>query len=155
MTKDADRAADDYVECMGLHFEADGLPRIAGRILGLFILEGGPVRFGALAERLKISRASVSTNTRLLAQMGLIERASVAGERQEYFRLADAPYACLLHKMADRADKAARMTENAVAGLDGSSAQVRRRLAAFVEFQNALATSARRLADTMRDVPSP
>ena len=143
-------AADDYVECMGLHFEADGMPRIAGRILGLFILEGGPLSFAALAERLKISRASVSTNTRLLAEMGVIERTSVSGERQDYFRMADSPYVCLLHKMADRADKAARMTDQAVAGLVDGDPHVRRRLGAFSEFQRAIATSAKRLANSIK-----
>lgn len=153
MTNETGKAAEDYVECMGLHFEADGLPRIAGRILGLFILEGGPFSFAALADRLKISRASVSTNTRLLAQMGVIERASVAGERQDYFRMVDAPYVCLLHKMADRADKAARMTEKIVADLDQPSSGARRRLAAFSEFQHAVATAARRLASSIPTAP--
>lgn len=151
MADNRNAAADHYVESMGLHFEADGMPRIAGRILGLFILEGGPLSFAALAERLKISRASVSTNTRLLAEMGVIERTTVSGERQDYFRMADTPYVCLLHKMADRADKAARMTDQAIAGLVESDPDVRRRLGAFSEFQRAIATSAKRLANSIRN----
>jgi DNA-binding transcriptional regulator GbsR (MarR family) len=154
MSNDQIVAAEDYVECMGLHFEADGLPRIAGRILGHFILEGGPFSFSAIAQRLKISRASVSTNTRLLAEMGVIERTSVSGERQDYFRMVEAPYVCLLHKTADRADKAARMTERTVAGLGDAAADARRRLGAFSEFQRAIATSARRLANSIRSASS-
>ena len=135
---------------MGVHFEADGLPRIAGRIFGLFILEGQPLSFGALADRLSISRASVSTNTRLLARMGLIDRIAVSGERQDYFRMADAPYARLLGGMAERARKAAQTATKAEKALAAAGPDARRRLRGFAEFQNAVATAASGLADNLQ-----
>ena len=59
-------AEERFIEAMGLAHEEDRLPRIAGRLIGLLILSPDPVRFDHLAERLRVSRASISTNTRLL-----------------------------------------------------------------------------------------
>lgn len=91
-------AETDFIEGMGLILQGDGLPRIAGRLMGLFVLYGGPFSFTELAERLDISRGSVSTNTRLLEDMGVIERMAIRGERQDYFRLAPDPY----HQIVER-----------------------------------------------------
>jgi DNA-binding transcriptional regulator GbsR (MarR family) len=42
---------EEFVERMGLVAEGDGLPRIAGRIMGLMVIEGGPLSFAELAQR--------------------------------------------------------------------------------------------------------
>ncbi len=39
---------DEFVERFGLIAQAQGLSRIAGRIMGLIIIEGGPISFGDL-----------------------------------------------------------------------------------------------------------
>ncbi|WP_052223745.1 GbsR/MarR family transcriptional regulator [Novosphingobium malaysiense] len=74
---------------LGLMTEEEGLPRTAGRIFGLLLVSDVPVSFGDLAERLSVSRGGVSSNTRLLIEMGLIER--VAPEtgpgRQDWFQV--------------------------------------------------------------------
>ena len=59
---------------MGLLCESDNLPRIAGRLFGLLILEDEAFSLRELADRLQVSRASVSTNARILTEMGLAER---------------------------------------------------------------------------------
>ena len=81
-----------FIEQMGLSAQADGVPRIAGRIFGYFIVNGGPASFTQLAEELQVSRASVSTNTRILANIGFIERVSRPGDRQDYYQLASSPF---------------------------------------------------------------
>ena len=85
-----------FVETMGVFFQTEGLPRTAGRIVGLLIFDGQPVSFSGLAEGLQVSRGSISTSSRLLLQAGLIQRVSKAGERQDYFQLADKPYEALV-----------------------------------------------------------
>ena len=55
-------------------FEHDGLPPIAGRIFGLLLLSEEPRSLDQLSEELGISKASASTNARLLAQFGLVEK---------------------------------------------------------------------------------
>ena len=96
----------EFVESLGLILQTEGFPRIAGRLLGIFVLRGGPLSFQELCEALKVSRGSVSTNTRLLESLGAVERISVAGERQDYFRLADTPYERMAAGQVERAKQA-------------------------------------------------
>ncbi len=93
-------AEERFIEAMGLAHEEDRLPRIAGRLVGLLILSPEPVRFDHLAERLQVSRASISTNTRLLENMGVIQRVTRPGDRRDYFRINEEPG--LLLRIADR-----------------------------------------------------
>lgn len=78
----------NFIEKFGLLFEQEGMPRIAGRIIGFFMLEGGPCALDDLSERLQISKTSASTNTRLLEQLGILEHISKAGDRRDYYQLA-------------------------------------------------------------------
>ncbi len=99
-------AETEFVESLGLILQAEGFPRIAGRLLGIFVLRGKPVSFQELSEALQISRGSVSTNTRLLESLGAVERVAMAGERQDYFRLTDAPYERIAAGKVERAKQA-------------------------------------------------
>jgi DNA-binding transcriptional regulator GbsR (MarR family) len=92
----------DFIEQMGLARQADGLPRIAGRLLGLLIFDGEAVSFGDLATRLKVSRGSISSNIRILEERGLIKRTSKPGERQDYLQLAATPYSAMLEGIQKR-----------------------------------------------------
>src|SRR5438445_13508540 len=66
----------------------EGLPRMAGRILGLLLVCEPPERTAAeLARELHASAGSISTMTRLLERAQLIERVSRAGERADRFRI--------------------------------------------------------------------
>lgn len=76
------------IERMGLIAEADGLPRIAGRIFGFLLLTPAPCSLEAIAEALGVSRASVSTDTRRLAEVGLLERVGFPGDRRDYYTLS-------------------------------------------------------------------
>jgi DNA-binding transcriptional regulator GbsR (MarR family) len=80
-----------FVERMGLHLEAEGLPRSAGRIFGFLLLTDTAYSLDELAELLQLSKASVSTNARLLEQCGMLERTCEPGDRRDFYRLgADA-----------------------------------------------------------------
>lgn len=77
-----------FVEEVGLAFEQLGLPRMAGRILGRLVIAEVPEQSSSeLAEALQASKGSISTMTRLLIQLGLIERVARPGDRRDYFRL--------------------------------------------------------------------
>ncbi len=69
-------AIQHFVERMGLMLEEDGMPRIAGRMFGYLLVHEGPFSLDELAERLQVSKASISTNARLLEQLGMLERIS-------------------------------------------------------------------------------
>ncbi|MEN0061767.1 MAG: MarR family transcriptional regulator [Myxococcota bacterium] len=88
-----------YVEDLALFYEAAGLPRIAGRILGLLLVCEPPHRTAAqLIEELGASKASVSQMTRLLVSAGLIERFAQRGERASYFRIRDDGFETLFER---------------------------------------------------------
>jgi DNA-binding transcriptional regulator GbsR (MarR family) len=80
-------AAREFVERMGLHLEADGMPRSAGRIFGHMMLAEAPCSLEELAEALQVSKASISTNARLLEQVGLLERTTEFGDRRDFYRM--------------------------------------------------------------------
>lgn len=76
----------ELTERMGILFEEDGFPRIAGRIFGLLLLSPEPLSLDDIAERLGVSKASVSTDARRLAHHGIVERVSRPADRRDYYR---------------------------------------------------------------------
>jgi len=77
-----------YIEDVALFLEEQGLPRIAGRIVGLLLTCDPPHRSaGQLAQELGASKGSISTMTRLLVESGTLERTSLPGGRTTYFAL--------------------------------------------------------------------
>jgi len=77
-----------FVEEVAIVFEQTGLPRMAGRIFGWLLIADPPQQStDELAEALLASKGSISSMTRLLIQISLIERLSLPGIRHDYFRL--------------------------------------------------------------------
>ena len=75
-----------FVESMGVNFERYALPRIGGRLLGLLLVADGPLSLDDLASILRVSRASVSTNVRLILTIGLAELVTRPGDRRDYYQ---------------------------------------------------------------------
>ncbi len=89
--------ARQLAEKLGLAVEAIGLPRMAGRVLGWMLLaDTDEIALEELAQDLDVSKASISHATRLLEQIGVIERAARPGSRRAYYRLAADPWGALL-----------------------------------------------------------
>ncbi|WIY53208.1 hypothetical protein O9Z70_01290 [Devosia sp. YIM 151766] len=129
-------AAENFIEQMGLIMQTDGGPRIAGRILGLLIVEGRSFSLAEMADRLKISKASASTNARLLANTGMIRQTSRAGDRQDYYELGEEPYSRMMETVTARMRKVANLVFEAEARFadDTSGARMRvRQLAQFYQ----------------------
>lgn len=81
-----------FIEAIGLHFEDEGTPRIGGRLIGLLILAEKPLSLGRIAELLKVSPASVSTNIRQFHNKGLVEEVSYPGDRRHYYTFSEAAW---------------------------------------------------------------
>lgn len=77
-----------FVERMGMLWEEDGLPRIAGRLFGFLLLQGEACSLDRLAEALEVSKASVSNDARRLEQLGLLQRSTRPGDRRDYYGVA-------------------------------------------------------------------
>jgi len=90
-----------FVEEMGLLFEAERFPRIAGRVLGFLLLADEAASLDAIAAALDVTKASVSTNARMLEARGLVERVSHPGDRRDHYRIvADLPQRTLEARVA-------------------------------------------------------
>lgn len=122
------KIAEEFIERMGLSAQSDGLPRIAGRIFGFFIMEGGVHSFSEIAERLLVSRGSVSTNARILESLGILERITRPGDRQDYFELSEDPYGKLLQGYVIRMRQNLDIVERTSKKLSATSKKTHKRL---------------------------
>jgi DNA-binding transcriptional regulator GbsR (MarR family) len=103
------------------------------------IFDGRACSFGDLAIELQVSRGSISTNARILEQMGIIERVAKAGDRQDYFQLADDPYVNILTGALARSRKARDTVNKTTNALPTRGhAAVKARLADLEKFYNTL-----------------
>jgi DNA-binding transcriptional regulator GbsR (MarR family) len=77
-----------FVEELGMQLELEvGMPRMVGRAMGWLLVCDPPEQSAAeLAESLQASKGSISTATRVLLRIGLIERIRFRGERFDRFR---------------------------------------------------------------------
>ncbi len=78
-----------FIQRMGGYFESSGVPPIGGLILGLLMLAHEPLSAEDIASSLKVSRASVSTNFRVLLATGLIEKHTDRADRITYYVFPD------------------------------------------------------------------
>lgn len=82
------RSHAQFIEQVGVTTEGDGLPRIAGRLFGYLLLSPGARSLDEIAETLAVSKASASTDARLLLHHGWLRRVSQPGDRKDYYELA-------------------------------------------------------------------
>ena len=76
-----------FIEDISLYFEQMGLPRMAGRVLGVLLISDPPQQsLNDLCEVLQASKSALSTTTRLLTEMGLIERVPSSKPREVAFQ---------------------------------------------------------------------
>jgi DNA-binding transcriptional ArsR family regulator len=81
-----DREELRFTEEMGSVFDRSGWSRMAGRVWGyLLIVDAEQLSAVELAEALDASPSSVSSATRELMGLGLLDRTRQPGERRDYF----------------------------------------------------------------------
>ena len=138
----------EFVERMGLLAQSDGLPRITGRIWGLFMISGEDMlSFSDIADALQISRGSVSTNARTLVSLGVLERRARPGERQDYYAIRDNPYLTLLETTLARQREKATMVR--AASRAARRAGPKAKLAQLADFYDALNEGLQSSLDTL------
>lgn len=118
-----------FLEDMGLLFETVGIPRMAGRIFGWLLISNPPHQTPAeMAAALQASKGSISTMTRLLIQMGLIERLRLPGQRQDYFRLKLNAWTELRQQQLARIRAFRQLAERGLTLLADTDRELRQRL---------------------------
>lgn len=79
----------DFVDEVAIFFAQEGMPLIAGRVIGWLLISDPPEQSAAdLARVLDVSRSSISSSVRLLTPSGLVESVRKRGDRQEYLRIS-------------------------------------------------------------------
>lgn len=118
-----------FVEEFGLALEQAGLPRMVGRLWGYLLISDPPHQSAeSLAKALQASRGSISTTTRSLMQMGLIDKVSFPGERRDYFRIRSGVWADLLEQRARIVSDWRRLAERGLAVMNSEDSEARRRI---------------------------
>ena len=118
-----------FVENIGLLFEQLGGTRMEGRVMGwLLICEPPQQSAGELAEALMASKGSISTATRQLIQMGVVERVSLPGKRRDYFLIKRDGMDKLIYRRMAVMTEFRRLFEQGIELLRGKSPESRERL---------------------------
>src|SRR5690349_7411850 len=74
---------------MAVLLEADGMPRVAGRMFAYLLMSPEPCSLDDLARFLRVSKASISINARLLEEKGVVERIGRQSDRRDYYQISD------------------------------------------------------------------
>jgi DNA-binding transcriptional regulator GbsR (MarR family) len=118
----------DFIEKFCIIAEQDGFPRIAGRIMGFLLLHEGPYTLDELAEEVRISKTSASTNARLLEQHGIIERVTRAGDRRDFYRLSEDHWEKMFDVVMKRMKRFHDVLDHTIESLPAGEEYGRRRL---------------------------
>ncbi|HEU4626750.1 MAG TPA: MarR family transcriptional regulator [Steroidobacteraceae bacterium] len=124
----------EFIERLGRLAEGEGLPRTAGRMMGLLMIHDADLSIDDIAEQLRVSRASVSTNGRLLESLDIAARVTRPGDRRDYLRIAAEPCTSLLSLGVRRLRDMQRAVREMREAVPGARAPVRNRLERIERF---------------------
>jgi len=118
-----------YVEEVAEGFARMGLFRMAGRVIGWLLICDPPHQsLVELGEVLQASKASISTSTRSLEQLKLIERVTFPGDRRDYVRIAPHAWSKMLARFEEESRIMRDLADEGLAVLAGAPPERRARL---------------------------
>jgi len=118
-----------FIEDIGLYFEQLGLPRMAGRILGVLLISDPPAQsITEIREKLNASKSSISIMARLLLEIGLIEKVPSPIPRRDYFRFKSGGWILYMQQWFALMSGLHKVTERGLALMEGKSDEQKRRL---------------------------
>jgi DNA-binding transcriptional regulator GbsR (MarR family) len=118
-----------YIEKVGFFYEAYGLPRTVGRILGLLLIADPQEQsLDEITDALSVAKSSVSTGARFLMQAGLVERAAVPNDRKSYYRLRPDAWAKALRDRLASNTAYQRLAEDGLAVVGDGNERARKNL---------------------------
>ncbi|GAA3167343.1 GbsR/MarR family transcriptional regulator [Nonomuraea salmonea] len=89
----------EWVERVAMYLARDGVPPIAGRVLGWLMVCDPPEQSAAdISQAIGASRASLTSNLRLLTSMGFLTWRTRPGERTVFYRMADDAWAVVVRR---------------------------------------------------------
>lgn len=118
-----------FIEDIGLFFEEMGLPRMAGRMLGVLLISDPPAQsINDLCDTLAASKGAVSINARLLVEAGLIERVASPIPRRDYFRFKPGGWILFMQQRMKVMSELHHITERGLELLGSREEALRERL---------------------------
>jgi len=87
MKKVIEDVRNDLINAIGEKAEKFGFSRIAGQLEGLLLFSRQPMSLDEMAERLEVSKGSVSTNIRLLERWKVVKKVYHRGARKNYYEI--------------------------------------------------------------------
>lgn len=130
---DEERAS--YVDDFGMMFEGFGLQRMVGRSLGALLVSGeSELSAEELAEALQASRGSISSATKTLTQMGLVQRYTRRGERRDYFRVKPGAWEEMMRQEMDSIKAWRGLAERGLAIAGAEEEETREKLGDMLDF---------------------
>jgi DNA-binding transcriptional regulator GbsR (MarR family) len=118
-----------FIEDIGLFFEQMGMPRMAGRILGvLLVSEPAAQSITDIAQTLQASKSSISIMSRLLVENGLIERVASPLPRRDYYRFKSGGWILYMRHWMALWSALHQIAERGITLLNGKTAVDKERL---------------------------
>ncbi|MGH3089803.1 MAG: GbsR/MarR family transcriptional regulator [Rubrobacteraceae bacterium] len=123
-----DEEKQEYVEEWAVFWGSFGIPKMPGRVMGALLVADPPeMTAEELAEELSASRGSISSATRTLIQLGVVERRTKPGERKDYFQTRT-NWAELMRQQIGMYGAFRKIAERGLEIMAGSSPESRRDL---------------------------
>jgi hypothetical protein len=115
--------------------DQDGVPLIAGRILGWLTVSVPAEQTAAqIGEAIGASRASLTNNLRLLGSVGFVTQHTRPGERTVYYQVDDRAWARVVRRQIDSLTALGEILHDGIALADGTPEQTARVRAAHEVF---------------------
>lgn len=146
MTQDTESK---FIETLGLIWQSEGRPRISGQILGLLVLSKEPRSLGDIAQALGVSKASVSTNVRLLELYGMTSRVSKMGSRLDMWQASPDPFGATLRTLSERFARSAERIADIAQEFTPSEQESFHKVSKFADFYQTSAMFLNQWAETI------
>ncbi len=118
-----------FIEDIALFFERIGMPRMAGKILGVLLIADPPAQsITEIGEKLNASKSSVSIMARLLVENGLIERVASPVPRRDYYRFKEGGWILYMRQWLALMRELHKITERGLAIMDTQPDAMKERL---------------------------
>ncbi len=123
-----------FVERTGSLMERFGAARTFGRLLGFLLVAERPYSLDELSALLLVSKASISTNTRLLEQSGMAQRVSMPGDRRTFFEILPGSFSRVLEAKLLLIDEIEQLAEAGLDAIDETNTLACQRLEEMRDF---------------------
>ena len=124
-----------FIEDVGILYGEMGFPRMAGRVFGWLLVCDPPYQSAEqLATIVEASKGSISSMTRLLIQMGMVERIGIPGRRDTYYRIRSGSWSELMKNHLANLTALRKLAERGLDLMADRAHESRQRLQALRDF---------------------